>query len=172
MIHYTCRRCGCTMYSGQAFAPTSVAGLPDFPGGYEPSLHGQTMVEGHGVMVAVWKCSGCGHSVMAEPGGNVKPLPRIEGEVQRYQIGPDGDEWVKADDYAALNDYAALVQMERDMARAEVERLRALIKRARPYVQAYAAITRTDEVSLDASETAEAMRLSGPTTAERKEHGA
>lgn len=57
-------------------------------------------------------------------------------------------------------------------ARAEVERLRALIKRARPYVQAYAAITRTDEVSLDASETAEAMRLSGPTTAERKEHGA
>ena len=48
-------------------------------------------------------------------------------------------------------------------ARAEVERLRALIKRARPYVQAYAAITRTDEVSLDASETAKAMRLSGPT---------
>lgn len=47
----------------------------------------------------------------------------------------------------------------------EVERLRALIKRARPYVQAYAAITRTDEVSLDASETAEAMRLSGPTSA-------
>lgn len=46
---------------------------------------------------------------------------------------------------------------------AEVERLRALIKRARPYVQAYAAITRTDEVSLDASETAKAMRLSGPT---------
>lgn len=54
----------------------------------------------------------------------MKPLPRIEGEVQRYQIGPDGDEWVKADDYAALNDYAALVQMERDSARAEVERLR------------------------------------------------
>jgi len=50
-----------------------------------------------------------------------------------------------------------------DALRAEVERLRALIKRARPYVQAYAAITRTDEVSLDASETAEAMRLSGPT---------
>lgn len=49
----------------------------------------------------------------------MKPLPRIEGEVQRYQIGPDGDEWVKADDYAALNDYAALVQMERDSARAE-----------------------------------------------------
>lgn len=97
----------------------------------------------------------------------MKPLPRIEGEVQRYQIGPDGDEWVKADDYAALNDYAALVQMERDMARAEVERLRALIKRARPYVQAYAAITRTDEVSLDASETAEAMRLSGPTADSR-----
>jgi hypothetical protein len=93
----------------------------------------------------------------------VKPLPRIEGEVQRYQIGPDGDEWVKADDYAALNDYAALVQMERDMARAEVERLRALIKRARPYVQAYAVIICIDEVSLDASETAKAMRLSGPT---------
>jgi len=54
----------------------------------------------------------------------VKPLPRIEGEVQRYQLGPDGDEWVKADDYAALNDYAALVQMERDSARAEVERLK------------------------------------------------
>ena len=53
----------------------------------------------------------------------MKPLPRIEGEVQRYQLGPDGDEWVKADDYAALNDYAALVQMERDSARAEVERL-------------------------------------------------
>jgi hypothetical protein len=34
-----------------------------------------------------------------------------------------------------------------------------------PYVQAYAAITRTDEVSLDASETAKAMRLSGPTPA-------
>lgn len=47
----------------------------------------------------------------------------------------------------------------------ELDRLRALIKRARPYVQAYAAITRTDEVSLDASETAEAMRLSGPTSA-------
>ena len=125
----------------------------------------------------------------------MKPLPRIEGEVQRYQIGPDGDEWVKADDYAALNDYAALVQMERDMARAEVERLtgcltqanaqaerferqwylrgdeldrlRALIKRARPYVQAYAAITRTDEVSLDASETAEAMRLPARATDSR-----
>lgn len=74
MIHYTCRRCGCTMYSGQAFAPTSVAGLPDFPGGYEPSLHGQTMVEGHGVMVAVWKCSCCGHSVMAEPSALAKRL--------------------------------------------------------------------------------------------------
>ena len=118
----------------------------------------------------------------------MKPLPRIEGEVQRYQIGPDGDEWVKADDYALLSDYAALVQMERDSARAEVaenegvirvwrrraetaeaevERLRALIKRARPYVQAYAAITRTDEVSLDASETAEAMRLSDPTDGSR-----
>ena len=57
----------------------------------------------------------------------MKPLPRIEGEVQRYQLGPDGDEWVKADDYAALNDYAALVQMERDSARAEVERLRAAL---------------------------------------------
>lgn len=119
----------------------------------------------------------------------------LPGEVERW--AHYGTEYVKADDYAALNDYAALVQMERDMARdeveahkrsrqldanearsremefrAEVERLRALIKRARPYVQAYAAITRTDEVSLDASETAEAMRLSGPTTAERKEHGA
>lgn len=46
---------------------------------------------------------------------------------------------------------------------AEVERLRALIKRARPYVQAYAVIICIDEVSLDASETAKAMRLSGPT---------
>lgn len=49
----------------------------------------------------------------------------------------------------------------------EVERLQKLVKRARPYVQAYAAITRTDEVSLDASETAEAMRLSVPTTGSR-----
>ena len=55
--------------------------------------------------------------------------------------------------------------VEKSYTFAEVERLRALIKRARPYVQAYAAITRTDEVSLDASETAEAMRLSGPTSA-------
>lgn len=46
---------------------------------------------------------------------------------------------------------------------AEVERLRALIKRALPYVQAYAVIICIDEVSLDASETAKAMRLSGPT---------
>lgn len=45
-----------------------------------------------------------------------------------------------------------------DALRAEVERLRALLKSARPYVQAYAAITRTDEVSLACSETAEAMR--------------
>ena len=60
----------------------------------------------------------------------MKPMPRIEGEVQRYQIGPDGDEWVKADDYAALNDYAALVQMERDSARTEIERLRADLERA------------------------------------------
>lgn len=47
----------------------------------------------------------------------------LPGEVERW--AHYGTEYVKADDYAALNDYAALVQMERDMARAEVERLRA-----------------------------------------------
>lgn len=43
----------------------------------------------------------------------------LPGEVERW--AHYGTEYVKADDYAALNDYAALVQMERDMARAEVE---------------------------------------------------
>lgn len=65
----------------------------------------------------------------------MKPLPRIEGEVQRYQLGPDGDEWVKADDYAALNDYAALVQMERDSARAEIKRLQTRCEAAEKYIR-------------------------------------
>lgn len=96
-------------------------------------------------------------------------VPKIEGEVQRWELtqhwrgydswetmekDQDG-EWIRAEDYAALNEYSALVEMQ---LRAEVERLRALLKSARPYVQAYAAITRTDEVSLACSETAEAMR--------------
>jgi hypothetical protein len=50
----------------------------------------------------------------------MKELPRIAGEVQRYQMGPDGDEWVRAQDYADLNEYSALVEMK---LQAEVERL-------------------------------------------------
>ena len=55
----------------------------------------------------------------------MKALPRIEGETQCWEH--NCEVYVKADDYAALNEYAALVQMERDMARAEVERLRAAL---------------------------------------------
>lgn len=57
----------------------------------------------------------------------MKELPRIAGEVQRYQMGPDGDEWVRAQDYADLNEYSALVEMK---LQAEVERLRAIAREA------------------------------------------
>lgn len=68
-------------------------------------------------------------------------MARIEGEVQRYQFGPGGDEWVRAKDYADLNEHSALVEMnlqaqidlnEAYEARllAEVERLRAATIRA------------------------------------------
>lgn len=44
-------------------------------------------------------------------GAEARAMARIDGEVQRYQFGPDGAEWVSADDYAALNEYSALVEM-------------------------------------------------------------
>lgn len=59
----------------------------------------------------------------------MKPLPKMDGETQCWEH--NCEVYVKADDYAALNDYAALVQMERDSARAEVERLKADIRDAR-----------------------------------------
>ena len=49
----------------------------------------------------------------------MKALPRIEGETQCWEHCCEV--YVKAEDYAGLNDYAAMLQMERDMARAEVE---------------------------------------------------
>jgi hypothetical protein len=67
-------------------------------------------------------------------GAEARAMARIEGEVQRYQFGPDGDEWVKADAYAALCDYEALIEMERDALRDEVERLRAAYTEARDMV--------------------------------------
>lgn len=105
----------------------------------------------------------------------MKPLPRIEGEVQRYQLGPDGDEWVKADDYAALNDYAALVQMERDSARAEVERLKADAERYQwmKRVHADGDESVTEWIGFYAAdqwdEEIDRERLPFPTTAQRNE---
>jgi len=59
---------------------------------------------------------------------HVTPKPRHGQEVQRYQMGPDGDEWVKAEDYAALNEHSALMQMrlmnERDEANKVCEQWR------------------------------------------------
>ena len=57
------------------------------------------------------------------------PVPRIEGEVQRYYMGEDREEWVKADAYAALSDYGALVEMERDALRSAQDTLRARVAR-------------------------------------------
>lgn len=57
----------------------------------------------------------------------MKALPRIEGETQCWEHCCEV--YVKAEDYAGLNDYAAMLQMERDSARAEVERLRAALQR-------------------------------------------
>lgn len=45
-------------------------------------------------------------------GAEARAMARIEGEVQRYQFGPDGDEWVRAQDYADLNEHSALVEMQ------------------------------------------------------------
>lgn len=42
---------------------------------------------------------------------------------QKMEADPDG-EWVKAEDYAAMAEHAAMVEMERDALRAEVERLK------------------------------------------------
>lgn len=41
---------------------------------------------------------------------------------QKMEADPDG-EWVKAEDYAAMAEHAAMAEMQRDALRAEVERL-------------------------------------------------
>lgn len=63
-----CRHCSSEMTEGKAFAPTLVAGAPDFPG--QTDLRGQTLSEGHGKLVIVNKCPSCGHSFM-----DAKPKP-------------------------------------------------------------------------------------------------
>ena len=82
-----CRRCNVLMWPGHALQSTMVTGTPDFPGDTGEE-RGQTISEGGpGVLVEVWKCPRCGHSLAMKDG----PMSRIQESAEENEARVHGD---------------------------------------------------------------------------------